>query len=533
MLGRTFRCLVIIGLVWAGNAPAAPAKPQVFSGYLSHKALGAKQLMRLHFLSYARPGTGEEATNHYSAVITLHWGSFDNPEYVGLGYDTVRYNPQTKEFLLLPVSATEVSGKLPTIRLRFSSADVAQGDFVSPTTGMVGQFELKRGNDAAPLNSGERLLMPLAGIYRGSCGGKGQGSLEAIELLPSRLPFQGQTPSEAALNVLNYVGTASCNYESATVSRTSCAGFQPGMYNFYRDEVLLYDDVQTVWRCRRDGDKGLTCDNPWYPSCKLTKQAAEENTASKVAVEPPHLEPAPVDAPPPNQVCGAWDGDYAGILRHAETGQEQYLRLKMATILLQGPQPPVRCAMLGSAHLVFGSSIDSDEYTSVTLPQIEFLPNRPDQVIFAEQESDVILQLSQNRAGLVEGNWYSKRRGFVGSFSVVNEFKGELKNPIAALGGKFRKSDSHLTLIPTPATPTAKTANPHQVMVSGWEDYRAMRIQLEHSSYDYFTGFATLQMPGYFLGGKVTPAGLDFHMLTRKPYATSHLGRALNYRREP
>ncbi len=117
---------------------------------------------------------------------------------------------------------------------------------MSPSVGFVGRFELKKGT-ALRSDQPTAVLSPLAGKYSGDCNSSYDGSrLRAIELVPSRLTFLNQIPAEAALNVINYVGTTACSHRGGSAAHV-CGSFQPGMYNFYTGELRLYDDVQSVW----------------------------------------------------------------------------------------------------------------------------------------------------------------------------------------------------------------------------------------------------------------------------------------------
>lgn len=522
------------------SAAAAPPPVQLFTGVLRHDGIRASQLARLHLVSYLRPGSTSTSppVTSYSAVLSLHWGSFKDPEYVALYYNTVKFNAQTQEYLLLPDPSTETGGKLPTVRLRYEGTSRLAGTYTSPTFGAIGKLELTAGTEAPPEPAGTRVLKPLGGIYEGDCAMQSGGTrLRAIELRPSRLSFGGRTPPEAALSAVNYLGTTACDFGGLSGGALACASFHPGIYNFYRDEIRLFDDVQAVWTCRRAGDDGLSCDGPYVKQCSLKRAPARGERKHRAA------DPTPVpaafgsgDAPPEKPLCGAWDGAYRGILRHAATGREQYVALKLTTILLSGPQPPVRCALQGSADLVFGPDANGREYFSSILPEVEIIPNRPDEVLFSEKEGDVIVQMAQPGTGKIEGNWYSKRYGFVGSFTVTSggEPLPALADPVAGLAGDYveMRTGYRLAMAAVPGAPDPKATNPYnQISITGWEDIPSMRIPIHEVSYDYFNDALTVDLGGRFFFGRLEGLNYAYRILMRKYQSPSYVGTTQLYRR--
>ncbi len=521
-------CIMGVLIISSGWATTAAPPAPVYTGTLYHQKLKKFQLARLQLLSAVRPPkTGTTPTTEYSAILSLHWGSFADPEYIALYYESVRYNPQTKEFLLIPIpiAGSEGVGKLPTVRLKFSDSQTVEGEFISPTAGSVGSLKLKMGWDLLPSEVGAQFMSPLAGVYEGSCPDVkfGKSRLTSLQLVPTRLSFKGLSGSEAATNTINYVGNATCDFSfdgiggfGGGTDRLLCGSFHPGVYDFYRNEIRLRDQKNIIWKCQRGSENELTCESDWVRNCKLTRKTnavIEEKTPQPFALPSPA---ETVEAGPPMvpSACGAWDGNYVGILNHSTSNRAQYVRLSLTTLLLAGPLPPVKCSLQGTAELVFGEDQNGRERINFVLPAVEYLPDRTEQILFGEQDTDLILQMSHTGGGIIEGNWFSKLRGMVGSFSVSSIGKAPSlgRPPVSGLSAKYRRDNDPgwtLELEAIPGASDAKSMNPYrQLQISGLEWFTPGPITVGAVAYDYFTNSFVYETRGRYLAGQVSSQGL-------------------------
>ena len=520
--------LIFLAAVTAAHA--APTPPGIYEGVLEIDTQRVSQSVQLALIPYLRPTeNGETANLNYVAILTLGSGY----ESTALHFSSVRFNPQTQELMLLPDSVSEGKGKLPTVRLRFASDKSLDGTFLSPSVGLVGKIRM---SPKTGLQKPAATLKPLEGLYRGNCGTVLPDSrLVAIHLLASRLDFPaGGVPSEATYGGVNYIGNAVCSSTSTVFAsgNFTCAGFPTGVYSTYSGDLTLTDETNSPWQCRRDsvGDK-LTCQSKLISSCTLTRTINVETSNfgedKKLAVAPElNAEPRAVSAvatAPERNACGAWDGIYQGVLTHAATNKQQIVSVRLATHLISGPLPPVRCSIQGSASLIFGSKSNTNEQINTVFPEFEFIPNRPDQVLLPEREGDAILQMRQSGVGQIEGNWYSKRHGFVGNFVAKSSTASPnlTAEPVYGLSGEYEESDPTrgylLSMSVIPVVAELKSPNPFSALsVIGWHDLRVVRLPIKSAAYDYFANRLVMDTGGVFLVGRLNSEGFRYSMIARR-----------------
>jgi hypothetical protein len=491
----------------------ASVKEHVFTGVLSIKKTGKELLTRVYFLNTVRPPKDGETAQQaiYSAIVSLHLGSFDNPEFTSLFYEEVKYNPQTREFWLYPNNKKEVDNRLPTIRLK-ANAKGLEGDYSSPGSANIGILKFEEGYNIPSTVKSQNILQALSGSYSAKCETDNSSlSLDSIYLDVSKFKFEKLIGTDDALNTINYIGNASCDYKGTKPSIYTCDYLEEGNYNFYKDEITFLTGTKEKWVCKRTSF-GLSCNIPSHKSCLLTKkEPSSEYIAPKRKVEEKEVSISPSNKL--NKSCGSWDGEYIGVLKHKIQDKQQWIKLNLETELIEGPQPPTKCAIGGTLDLIFGEDFESSEKITISFPPTEFVTNLDELILFPEKESDIILQIAKSNSVAIEGLIYSKLFGLIGELAGSSEkAKIELSKVIPKLSGKygydFVKS-FELALDTSSVGPDPKSKNPfRQVLATGWL-WVSGRFFLDDISYDYFTNHLILKVANTYRPARLHYTGIE------------------------
>jgi hypothetical protein len=527
--------LVLFGITSFLNAVP---KERVFTGSLSYSKLKKEQLIRIYLLNSIRPSKDGKNTpqSAYSAIVTMHLAPIESSEYVGLFYEEVKFNPQTQEFWLFSDSKKESENRLPTLRLK-ANKNTLEGDYSSPGYANLGTIKVQEGYDVPSFVKSENLLTALSGMYTGSCqvvdedklvpddpplfgvGPDNKRDLVTFNISGSKFKFEHLMGTDEALNTINYIGNGSCDVGGITKKNgdyLNCAYFEEGNYNFYKNEIRLLTENKENWTCERLSPTELNCNTAYYKNCKLTRAKKFESMPRQNPLLPSVLEVNPkFHKVVLNKTCGSWDGEYFGSVTHKGTGKLQWFKLVLESHLLEGPQPPVKCAMSGTFDLIFGTDIESSERITVSYPVTEFVPVLNELILIPDKDSDLILQIEKTNSKEISGIVYSKLFGQLGSFEGFTEptsLKIDSSKVIPNIAGDYDWSilrNSYLSLKSSAVAPEPKSKNPFkQIQVSGWH-WVVSRMFLEGISYDYFTNHIILKIPGSFRIAKITPEGID------------------------
>ncbi len=504
--------LVVLGTILR-CAYSAPPPVQVYTGVLEHSAIGKYQNVRLFILSYEdlSPTIPGIDTNKRSAILTLHWGDFDPIEYVSLYYSTIPYNAQTHTYFL-----GYASTDLPKIQLvRSGSDDSLSGTYISPTLGAIGMLRLYPGWEIPANIQKHPRLVSWEGTYTGHCPTADHTHLPlaAIEVVPTRMGIPAQ---ETPLRFMNYVGTAICDHDGFT----ACGAFGGGINDFYHDELILYQSGWT-WTCRHADENEIVCDSPRYKECRLKRRARGAEFPSVSVSNPVHT----VASASNTKEDAAWDGEYEGVLTHHVTGKQQYLSLRLTTAMLSGPNPPVRILLSGELNLFFGSEFGSLEKIRYTFPGLEINPKDAVEVLSSPQGQDAIVQIGNVQGDILEGNYYSKLYGWVGSFSLQRKSPVISHPPLASfvpsLSGDYTlQADENWTMRFFGTTLLQKPGdsfNPYYpVPMSGWikadiGEFPALTVETSTTfSYDFFSGWLVTVFDKHFYAGTMRPDGFTY-----------------------
>lgn len=208
-------------------------------------------------------------------MVTLHFGSFDHPEYIGMHYENVIYLPEKNELTLLRNDDGR-GRKLPVIRLGWHpGVESVSGTFMSQSEHYIGKLELTRGLNldraGIDLTNNETYLQPMSGVYKGYCSASDMSGfkLTSISLYPSRI-LMDKTAPESPMNTINYVGGGLCDYRSTRPPFTdwACEARTGASYNFYTGHVFMWQGA-VQWDCQRTGTDTLACNGPRYSNCHL------------------------------------------------------------------------------------------------------------------------------------------------------------------------------------------------------------------------------------------------------------------------
>jgi hypothetical protein len=245
----------------------------------------------------------------------------------------------------------------------------------------------------------------------------------------------------------------------------------------------------------------------------------------------PTIDPMPLNGPNPGHGdCGTWEGQYRGLLTHRLTGRNQIIDLRLSSYETKEGAGRPRCTIGAYSALFFGKTPDMNEKVTTLYPYLEFVKSSQSVTLYPDRDSDGILEIRRRADGGVEGNYYSKFFGFVGTFSAEPGAAvpdvGE--NYIPSVSGSYDRDDDEnqsLTLQTAPMWANPESFDPFtQVNVSGWRELffsdtgflHALKTDaVDIDSYDYFTNFLMLRTANVLLAGTLDHLGYKARWMGR------------------
>ena len=382
---------------------------------------------------------------HLTFLVTLGLGGYQTSEYQTEYYGDPHYDfdqglltldSPTNDMVitaLVYADPTEMKGRAfirssatwATVYLLFQSDEPAEG----PPT------------EATP-----PLAPKLAGQYEGTCGTEAA----ALQIETGR-GLTDEAPPVAS-GLFRYTITGALGIANGRCSSVNGAGrpswcidhgFSAGTYDFLSGKLQLKGGLESD-TCTRVQD-GLTCTVRMVPAdpdatrlvaatCELRKIGTEIRPYRSSFREfdlnptPAALQPLPAPFPPfSSDLVRALSGGFSGYLHHTATNKYQPVRLNVvATTSTENSHNPNAVYLSTTSVLYFDATAPTD-FWSQKFDRQPF--NLVKGFTLSSADSDAFLQVTRWTQAYVEGDWYSKQFGWIGTFQVS---KGGVFPPLPA-----------------------------------------------------------------------------------------------------
>ena len=389
------RCLYTLVLWLCFNSNLFAASPfGRYVGVLHHKNIPQDQLARLDFITDQEPN----GSVNIRAVLVLYFGDFSSTEYTSYDYDHVSYN------LLTGTLVFDGSERgLSFVVQKFGEGTLEAT--LKTVSGEVGTLSLKLGQEATPSRP---LMQQISGEYRSICNGHGE------RLQVRALPFHPLTTNRSdPFTPFTIVAELGENGDSACPNSGTCVQntFSDTDYHFYQGRIDFHSKRGGL-TCAVD-DTGLNCG-----ACRYQKHVP--------ALAGMNVKTYPTAIPNwqlgnPGNAQDSIAGTFTGFV-HQEF-RDVYQPMVLTIVSYRQPNASGNGDALilsVSSNIGFGSSAQPDESTSVKFDPrpLNILSPTPmfDRL---DHNSDTILKLTRLESNVVEGVWFSRRFGRVGTFYLT------------------------------------------------------------------------------------------------------------------
>lgn len=476
-------CLLAL---WTCEAIAGPTFGR-YLGVLRHERMAQDQLARLDFIT--DQDTGD--TVKLRATLILYFGDYNSDEYASYDYRQITYHRQSGA-LVFDSADREVHFVVNSFDGQQLNADLRTGN------GVVGRLILSQSSEVQV----ERpLVQKIWGEYRGVCGGVGQRF--QVQSSPSHPIATNRTDPFAPFIVMAQLGDnggAGCPLGASTcVTRV----FHDADYDIFAGHIDFHGPYGSM-ACNVD-EVGITCGE-----CRYKRSSNE--TVRSGAITLPISKPEWTIKPGAPASSQAIDGVYRGYVHLEHRDIYQAMTIAVTTYSQNGE---TMVSIISS--LRFGGHTDTDQSINT-----KFDP-RPLSTLAAEpvfdrddNSTDMILKVRKIADGVVEGDWYSRRYGFVGSFILTSHGTVELKYPEkidSKLSGKFSDGKLSIDMIVAMSDREINSKDPFSPLtIQGnlWYVDMTPRKPFTETAFDPFTGKFSIETdePGGAYIGQRTKTGL-------------------------
>ena len=392
--------------LWSLPAFSSPTFGR-YIGVLKHENIAQDQLARLDFVTEQESG----GILKLRATLVLFFGGFDSTEYASYDYDNVTYN-LLNGTLVFDSSERELHFVVEHFKAGSLTADLKTG------SGIVGKLMLTQDDTVRP----ERpLVQPLWGEYRGLC--QGVGERFQIQSSPSHPMTTNRTDPFAPFVIQAQRGEN--GVYACPVGTSTCITniYSDADYAFFNGHIDFHGNYGAL-TCSVDKD-GLTCGD-----CRFTRSSKERVMADvySVPASAPSWKINADDIGPNASLAGV----YKGFI-HLE-GRDIYQPFSVGVTTYRqndGSSSSGESLMVSVvASLIFGDHTGNDESINTKFdPRPLNIMNA--QPIFdrADHSTDMVLKITKLSNGIMEGIWFSRRYGRVGTFALSSTGHIDLLQP--------------------------------------------------------------------------------------------------------
>ena len=484
--------LAVIISLWSMQSIAAPRFGR-YIGVLRHQNSPHDQLARLDFVTEQETG----GVIKLKATLVLFFGDFSSDEYASYDYDHVTYNLLNGS-LIFDSTERELHFVVNKFGADGLNAEVRTGN------GVVGNLILKQVDQVAV----ERpLVQPVWGEYRGVCNGVGQRL--QIQSSSSHPIATNRTDPFAPFVILAQRGDnggGACPIDASTCVTDV---YYDADYDFFNSHIDFHGTYGAL-SCHID-DSGLTCGE-----CRYTRTSGE-----KVL---PGIKSVPMSEPNwklnlnPDASAAGIQGVYTGYV-HLE-GRDTYQVMSIGITTYRqntggsGSSESLMISLISS--LKFGGHTGNDQSINTKFdPRPLNIMNAQPLFDRLDHTSDMILKLNRIGGGIIEGTWFSRRFGRVGTFLLSSAGTVELLAPEkldSKLAGTFNDGYWNVSINVAMSDQSISSKDPFSpltILGNMWLTNITARRAFTNSAFDPFTGKFLLEIDnGAIIIGKRTASGL-------------------------
>lgn len=467
-----------------------------YVGVLKHAGIAQDQLARLDFVTENEVG----GVLKLRATLVLFFGGFDSHEYASFDYDNVSFH-LLQQTLVFDSAERELNFVVQNFAAGQLTATLQTGG------GDVGTLVLSQAGSVTP----ERpLVQPLWGEYRGICEGVGQRL--QIQSLLSRPGTTSRTDPFAPYEIVAQLGDNGGSGCDSSAGTCISAIYQDADYDFFKGHVDFHGR-QGPLTCDVDAT-GLTCG-----SCRYERTSNDFVALGGEQILP-QSQPQwqlPENFGETSATVDSLQGQYSGFLHLEQRNLYQPMSVAVTTYRAPGTEGDSALIVSLSSTLQFGGHTATDQAitTKFDPKPWSILRGLPvfDRV---DHGTDTILKMTKFGPQGIEGEWFSRRYGRVGTFVLTKTSKITLLQPqllAPAVNGVFDGDFSKLMLQIALSDSSMTSEDPFSPLtLHGWYSFNALgnRIQVTDGGYDPFTGKFSLGLgsAGYIVGlrrsGEVT-----------------------------
>lgn len=360
-----------------------------------------------------------------NVIVRVNLGGYSSSEYVGYNF----YDP-TFDFERGILQLNDAKNEL-TATLKVTNTDsqtILEGPVSYRPTNSKGTMRVVMNLDDSisqhqPKNSAAYLSV-LAGEYLGACGGHATDlQIETARVLGDATPGNALS-GYSITGRLGFTGGPLC--VGTDTGYCNSYPFSKGIYNLYGNHLTLQGPLATL-DCDRSVDN-LSCTLKGHgqpQTCKLGKKPASVTGPIQIPagifinVSPDQKKPLPNPLPPGNdELIAALNGEFYGFLHYENRDLYQLMQMSIvASTSTENPHVQNQVMVEPTVSLRLGSSWESTPVYTTLFPQRVFYLNQG--FAFQANDNENMAVITSWRAGWVNGVWYSRSYGRVGTFELI------------------------------------------------------------------------------------------------------------------
>lgn len=447
-----------------------------YQGILRHHALRRDQRASLDLIFDRTDGDSFEIV----AILKLRFGDEAKGEYVSYVFDNARYN------VLTGAMAFDQADQGLTIVSTLVKGARLEGKVRAP---LIGDQEVSLILDReATVTPEYPLLREMTGIYQSESG--------VLELQAFRSPSEKQDGGSSPFGE-NEIRGHLARVRGDLGGKVVDSVFTETSYDFFKGRLELLGNLEPL-SCRV-GVNELTCDG------EVFKRVEPERVESRGEPRRAGIPETGAGIPKPAPVSG----QYWGYVHNELLDQYNLAGLNIVSLFSTETQQ-LELSALGSLHFGDREGVEAIAYKF----EAKQFPLLLSQYVLKGKTSEAILKITSWDKGSIQGVWYSRCFGRVGTFQLTKDRLTALppgSRLLAPLRGERETKLWKMKLAIAPRPVSIHSANPFSPLSFGgivWDVPRIVipKSKISGGSYDFYTGrlFLPVEVAGesLFLIGK-------------------------------